>query len=311
MATQARAIGRPNEVPEPLQPAADRLRERLLEGLPVTERMLRLGGVSTAILEGGDGPPVVLLHSSGEFAALWMRVIPGLVTTHHVIAPDLPGHGASGVANAPLDAEWTINWLGELIERTSPAPPVVVGHALGGAIAARFVVQYGERVSRLVLVDSLGLGSFEPAPSFGLALHHFLEQPTGRTRDDLFAQCFSNLDGLREEMGERWPPIADYALDRVRTPSMQVALSGLMPHVGIPAIPAGDLARIAAPVALIWGRHDLQVRLQVAEDASARYGWPLHVIEDAGDDPAMEQPEAFLAALRAALEPAHSSEVAR
>jgi pimeloyl-ACP methyl ester carboxylesterase len=35
--------------------------------------------------------------------------------------------------------------------------------------------------------------------------------------------------------------------------------------------------------------------------ASARYGWPLYVIEDAGDDPAMEQPEAFLEALRSSL----------
>jgi pimeloyl-ACP methyl ester carboxylesterase len=42
----------------------------------------------------------------------------------------------------------------------------------------------------------------------------------------------------------------------------------------------------------------------VAEAASARYGWPLHVIEDAADDPPIEQPEAFLRALRAAL--AHS-----
>jgi pimeloyl-ACP methyl ester carboxylesterase len=40
----------------------------------------------------------------------------------------------------------------------------------------------------------------------------------------------------------------------------------------------------------------------VAEAASKRYGWPLHVIEDAGDDPSIEQPEAFLRALQSALE---------
>jgi hypothetical protein len=50
---------------------------------------LQLAGVSTAVLEGGDGPPIVLLQ--GEFAAVWMRVIPELVTTHRVIAPGLPG----------------------------------------------------------------------------------------------------------------------------------------------------------------------------------------------------------------------------
>jgi pimeloyl-ACP methyl ester carboxylesterase len=72
--------------------AGEDARERLLSGLPVTERRSQLAGVSTAVLEGGDGPPIVLLQA--EFAAVWMRVIPELVTTHRVIAPDLPGLGA-------------------------------------------------------------------------------------------------------------------------------------------------------------------------------------------------------------------------
>jgi pimeloyl-ACP methyl ester carboxylesterase len=58
------------------------------------------------------------------------------------------------------------------------------------------------------------------------------------------------------------------------------------------------LAGIAVPTTLIWGRHDLATSLGVAEAASARYGWPLRVIEDAGDDPVMEQPERFVQALR-------------
>ena len=62
----------------------------------------------------------------------------------------------------------------------------------------------------------------------------------------------------------------------------------------MPAIPPAELARIAVPTTLIWGRHDLATPLSVAEAASARYGWPLHVIEDAADDPPIEQPEAFL-----------------
>ena len=59
--------------------------------------------------------------------------------------------------------------------------------------------------------------------------------------------------------------------------------------------------RIAVRVSLIWGRQDLQVRLAVAEAASARHGWPLRVIDHAGDDPPTERPAAFVAALEAAL----------
>ena len=93
-------------------------RERMLAELPVTERRLQLAGISSAVLEGGDGPPVLLLHGPGEFAALWGRVIPDLVTTHRVVAPDLPGHGATGLPDGPLDGDRVRAWMGELIERT-------------------------------------------------------------------------------------------------------------------------------------------------------------------------------------------------
>jgi hypothetical protein len=41
-------------------------RERVLAELPVTERRLQLAGISSAVLEGGDGPPVLLLHGPGN-----------------------------------------------------------------------------------------------------------------------------------------------------------------------------------------------------------------------------------------------------
>jgi pimeloyl-ACP methyl ester carboxylesterase len=217
-----------------------------------------------------------------------------------VVAPDLPGHGASAAPPGPLGAARMLAWLGELLERTCPAPPVLVGRGLGGAVAARFAVEHGDRLDRLVLVDSFGLAPFDPDPAFGQALHRFAEEPTPNTRDKLFRQCFVDLDGLAGQLGERWAALAAYALDRARTPAMAAALGGLVPELAVPAIPAADLDRIAVPTHLIWGRQDLQVRLAVAEAASARHGWPLRVIDQAGDDPPTEQPTAFLAALRTA-----------
>ena len=46
-----------------------------------------LAGVSTAALEGGDGPPMVLLHGPSEFTLIWLQVLPQLVRTHRVIVP--------------------------------------------------------------------------------------------------------------------------------------------------------------------------------------------------------------------------------
>ena len=112
--------------------------------------------------------------------------------------------------------------------------------------------------------------------------------------------CFVDLDGVRAAMGEHYEWIAAYALDRFRTPSVKAAMRSLFRQFGS-TIPSQDLDRIAVPTTLIWGRHDLGMRLNVAQAASSRYGWPLHVIENARDDPALEQPAAFLDAMRAAL----------
>jgi pimeloyl-ACP methyl ester carboxylesterase len=280
--------------------AGSRHRALLLAGLPVTERRLQVAGVSTAVLEGGAGPPMLLLHGPGDFAGAWMRVIPDLVTTHRVVAPDLPGHGTSDLVDGRLDADGLRAWLSGLIERTCPSPPVLVGHVLGGAIGARFAVNHSDQLSRLVLVDSLAFARFRPAPKFALTMLAFLMRPTERTYIRFMRQCSSDLDGLRHELGPRWEPFLAYSLERARGPGAKIA-GRLFREFGIPRIPPDNLARIAVPTTLIWGRHDRAIRLRIAQEASARYGWPLHVIENCADDPTRDQPLAFLEALRMAL----------
>jgi pimeloyl-ACP methyl ester carboxylesterase len=272
-------------------------RQHLLSGLPVAQRCLELAGISTAVLEGGEGPPVVLLHGPGEYAAKWRRVIPDLVKTHRVIAPDLPGHGSSEVGGGLLDTDRVLAWLGELLERTCAKPPMLVGQILGGAIAARFAAARGALLSRLVLADSLGLAPFQPAPEFARALMAFLARPTEETHDGLWRRCAFDLDALRAGMGESWTWLKAYNLDRACAPGLGAVQRGLMEQFGMPAIAPTELAQITVPTTLIWGRHDLATPLSVAEAASARYAWPLHVIEAAADDPALEQPAAFLRAL--------------
>ncbi|HKJ59089.1 MAG TPA: alpha/beta hydrolase, partial [Halobacteriales archaeon] len=273
------------------------LRERLLDDLPVTERRLPVAGVSTAVLEGGDGPPAVLLHGPGESSFWWMRVVPDLVDTHRVIVPDLPGHGASTVTDDALDGDLALAWLGELIDETCSEPPTVVGHLLGGAIAARFASGHDGRLRRLVLVDSLGLGRFLPSPRFAFGLFRFVVRPTDRAYHRFLDQCMIDRDGLIEGMGDDWEPFLAYNLERARTPSVKSAMRTLTKEVGVPRIPSEDLERITVPTSLIWGRDDRAIRLGTAERAASRYGWPLHVIDDAGDDPKLERPAAFLEAL--------------
>jgi hypothetical protein len=102
-----------------------------------------------------------------------------------------------------------------------------------------------------VLVDSLGLAPFQPAPEFGAALGAFLAQPSEETHDGLWGRCAFDLDHLRECVGEGWEKIRAYNLDRARAPGLQAAQRTLMEQFEFPAIPADDLARIAVPTTLI------------------------------------------------------------
>ncbi len=275
-------------------------RVRLQSGLPVSERILVIAGIATPVLEGGNGPPIVLLHGPGEFAEGWLRVIPSLVTTHRVICPDLPGHGGSEVLDGDLSSGRMIDWLGELVGRTCATPPVVVGRVVGGAIAARFAIEHSDRLAHLVLVDTLGLAQFAPAPRFGLGMQRFFAQPSGATYDRFMDFCTYDLDRLRGALGDQWDAFQTYAVDLAGSPPV-LAAAGWMMHEFGARIGEADLARITVPTSLVWGRHDLATPLWVAEAASAALGWRLHEIDDAGDDPALEQPEAFVAALRDAL----------
>jgi pimeloyl-ACP methyl ester carboxylesterase len=103
-------------------------------------------------------------------------------------------------------------------------------------------------------------------------------------------------------MGARWGALRRYTLELLEEPDAMRGLGALMEAFALRPIPAEQLARIAVPTALVWGRQDLATTLAVAQAASARYGWPLHVIDDCADEPPLERPEAFLAVLAEAID---------
>lgn len=281
--------------------AGQELRERVLAGLPVVDRRVEAAGISTGVFEGGDGEPLLLLHGQGEFGGVWAPAVAELAATHRVVVADLPGHGASGVGEGALDVPRILSWLDELIENTCSASPVVSGHLLGGAIALRYAAERQYAVRSLVLVDTLGLAPYRPSPAFFLAMASFAARPTERSRDRLFNQCFADFDKVRQEFIVPWEDMGAYALAGARRPELKTAMRGLMPRFGMPAIPEETLGKIDVPVSLIHGRHDRQVKVEIAEAAGQKYGWPLQIIDGVGDDPAVEQPQAFNQAMRAAL----------
>ena len=105
----------------------------------------------------GKGPPVVLVHGLGGDRHVWDEVARELVKTHTVIAVDLPGHGTAA-AEQPLDADRIARQIAATVRAEKAAPAVIVGHSLGGFVAAHVPLVHAEAVRALVLVD-IGIGS--------------------------------------------------------------------------------------------------------------------------------------------------------
>jgi pimeloyl-ACP methyl ester carboxylesterase len=269
--------------------------------MPVTERRLDLAGVSTSLLEGGEGPPIVLLHGQGGFAAHWVQVIPHLVGSHRVVVPDLPGLGQSEVRAGRLDAPGLVAWLSDLIAQNCAEPPTLVGFSLGGSLAARFAVDHGDRVRRIVLVNSGGLGRARPAPGALVALVWYSMRRSPATYGRVIRYLVVDPERIRNEWGDRWAAFREYDMDRTAQRKVRAADSQLLRRINMPRIPPDQLRKISVPVALIWARNDRITRFRIAEEASARFGWPLYPIDDCGHFLIGERPDAFLEALRAAM----------
>lgn len=276
-------------------------RRRLLQGLPVTERTVQLDGVSTALWEGGEGPPLILLHGQGGSAAAWIPVIPRLAAARRLIIPDLPGLGESVINRGEIDAERATAWLRALIAQTCDEPPTLAGISLGGTFAAHFAVRRGRACRQVVLIDSGSLAPFRPDPRVLPALIRLAVRPSDRNVERLFRHTVVDLDRFKALMGRKWPDFLAYGRERAATPSVQAANRQLLRRLGARQIPEPDLRRIEAPMALIWGRHDRVMKLRIAEAASARFGWPLQVLEDSGHACCWDQPDAFADALHAAI----------
>jgi pimeloyl-ACP methyl ester carboxylesterase len=269
-------------------------RERMLARLPVAERRLELAGVSTAVLEGGAGPPLVLLHGGIECgAAVWAPVVARLAERHRVVLPDLPGLGESEPV-ARLDAPTFADWFIALLGHTCEAPPVLVAQSLAGSLAARFAVEHGERLARLVLYAAPGVGRYRMPLGLRATAVRFALRPSEANAERFERWAFADLDRVRRADAEWFAAFGAYLLARAQVPHVKRTMRRLI-ATGTKPVPA--LEGIEVPTVLLWGRHDRFVPLRLAEAANSRYGWPLRVVEHAGHVPHIEQPEAFLEAL--------------
>ena len=138
-------------------PLRHRLRPVDIPGLETHE--VELHGHRMIYRSAGDGPVILLVHGLLDSSRTWRKLAPVLALGHTVIAPDLLGHGES---DGPTAVDYSLGghagMLRDLLDALGHQRVTVVGHSLGGGIAMTFAYHYPERLERLALLSSGGLG---------------------------------------------------------------------------------------------------------------------------------------------------------
>jgi pimeloyl-[acyl-carrier protein] methyl ester esterase len=101
----------------------------------------------------GRGPAIVLVRGFGSDTERWLPTARILARRHRVAFVDLPGHGAREPSE-PLSLERATRALDEALARASREPVVLVGHSLGGLVAAAEACAHPGRVRALVLIET-------------------------------------------------------------------------------------------------------------------------------------------------------------
>src|SRR3954447_18462990 len=106
----------------------------------------------------GSGPPIVLIHGMVNSSRHWEDVALRLAKDHTVIAPDLIGHGDSATPRGDYSLGAHAASIRDLLAVIGIERATFVGHSLGGGVALQCFYQFPQRVERLALVSSGGLG---------------------------------------------------------------------------------------------------------------------------------------------------------
>ena len=260
---------------------------------------------------GGTGSPVLLIHGLGSAGYLEWRFNLGALAAHHTVyAPDLPGFGHSDKPaleryGLPLFTQTLLQYLDELgIKRVA-----AVGASLGGRIGLELALHHAQRLSRLVLVNALGLGRPKVQPLYPLAalpgvgelglraagrglriaparlIRRVVTRMAGASGDLERLVDDAYIEELRRTYGAR-----DWRAAYLGTVRSLMRLGG--------QDLSGRLGSITMPVLLVWGSADQLFPLEHATRAHRLLpDSRLVVLDGAGHTPEAERPEQFNEAL--------------
>ncbi len=256
-------------------------------------------GVRLAVYTTGrrdpEAPVVVLVHGMGHWTqAAWDFLASRLGATHRIVAYDLPGFGESSKPDVAYALSFFTTTLATLVDRLGLERFALVGHSLGGLIAAAYAAEHPRRLRLLALVAPAGFLR-TPALVLKIAGSRPVTWLFGKIRPSrgFVRRTFTGAVFAPSSIPEDYHDRA-YALSQDRTMTRAFAsvyANSMRAFLGIDALHA-RLAAYRGPALLIWGRDDRFV--PIGGLAAARATYPqadVLEIEACGHCPAMEYPQ--------------------
>jgi pyruvate dehydrogenase E2 component (dihydrolipoamide acetyltransferase) len=256
--------------------------EREAEDETAAPREIDVAGRRLRYLElgEGNGVPVLLVHGFGADLNTWMFIQPVLAEGRRVIALDLPGHGGSAKDVGAGDGERLTDAVEGALDALGIGRGHLVGHSMGGAVAALLALRRPDLVSSLTLIASAGLGP-EINSSF---IDGFVRVARRREAGEILSLLVHDAALVSRTMVE---DVLRYKrLDGVTAALTRVAEAWFAG--GRQLLDLTDrIATLTMPVQLIWGREDRIIPVAHAEALASRF--PVHILDQAGHLPHMER----------------------
>ena len=247
---------------------------------------------SVETYEYGRGEPLLYIHGAGGLLG-FEPFLEELGKDFHVIAPHLPGFGDTTGGDLIEDVFDAALFYHQLMDDLGIRSAHIIGHSMGGMLAAEVAALDTHRAKRLVLVGSAGFWiDAHPIPDvfaldlseLGGYLFHDPESP--------FAKMFLAVPADMQQL-------ADMYVERVKRFSTASKFLWPIPDRGLKK----RAYRISAPTLLVWGESDRLVPPVYADEFTSRIRTTrIEIIKHAGHMLPYEQPEAFVRVVRKFLE---------
>jgi pimeloyl-ACP methyl ester carboxylesterase len=254
------------------------------------ENYVKVNGIRTHYLESGprNYDSLLFIHGLGSSADRWLDIPSALALYFHTIALDLPGSGLSDKPHPKDNFKYTIQDFADFIIqfidkiKINGARTSLVGHSLGGYIAAQIALQAKGLVDRLVLIDSSGMLD-GPTP----LLKEYIaaaERPTYDSVKKVFEQMVAGPNRIPDLLVNGF-------IFRINMPGALDAFRAAYENSVNTQIGKKRLEQIRSETLIIWGMRDNLIPLEHC----GIFGETIKnskqiMVEDAGHAPFAEKP---------------------